>query len=33
VFVGRTGTTPKLVGAGGAVPTLAETEAAIDAAQ
>jgi protein-disulfide isomerase len=33
VFVGRTGTTPKLVGAAGSVPDLAQTEAAIDAAQ
>jgi len=33
VFVGKTGTTPKLVGAAGSVPDLAQTEAAIDAAQ
>jgi len=34
VFIGKNGTTPKVVaGAGGAVPSLAETEAAIDAAQ
>ena len=33
VFVGKTGTTPKLVGANGSVPDLAQTEAAIDAAQ
>jgi protein-disulfide isomerase len=33
VFVGKTGKTPKLVGASGSVPDLAQTEAAIDAAQ
>jgi protein-disulfide isomerase len=33
VFVGKAGTTPKLVGASGSVPDLAQTEAAIDAAQ
>ena len=33
VFVGKTGTTPKVVGANGSVPDLAQTEAAIDAAQ
>jgi protein-disulfide isomerase len=33
VFVGKTGATPKLVGANGTVPDLAQTEAAIDAAQ
>ena len=33
VFVGKTGSTPKLVGANGTVPDLAQTEAAIDAAQ
>jgi protein-disulfide isomerase len=33
VFVGKTGTTPKLVGASGTVPDLAQTVAAIDAAQ
>jgi protein-disulfide isomerase len=33
VFVGKTGSTPKLVGANGSVPDLAQTEAAIDAAQ
>jgi len=33
VFVGKTGTRPKLVGASGTVPDLAQTEAAIDAAQ
>jgi protein-disulfide isomerase len=33
VFVGKSGTTPKLVGPAGSVPDLKETEAAIDAAQ
>lgn len=33
VFVGKNGTKPKLVGAPGNVPDLAQTEAAIDAAQ
>jgi protein-disulfide isomerase len=33
VFVGKTGTTPKVVGTNGSVPDLAQTEAAIDAAQ
>jgi protein-disulfide isomerase len=33
VFVGKTGATPKLVGANGSVPTLAQTEQAITAAQ
>jgi protein-disulfide isomerase len=33
VFVGKTGTTPKRVGPAGGVPDLAQTEAAIDAAQ
>ncbi len=33
VFVGKNGTTPKIVGANGSVPDLAQTEAAIDAAQ
>jgi protein-disulfide isomerase len=33
VFVGKTGTKPKLVGAPGSVPTLAQTTQAIDAAQ
>lgn len=33
VFVGKTGTKPKLVGSAGSVPNLAQTEAAIDAAQ
>ena len=33
VFVGKTVTTQKLVGSSGAVPDLAQTEAAIDAAQ
>ena len=33
VFVGKTGSTPRLVGANGTVPDLAQTEAAINAAQ
>ena len=33
VFVGKNGTTPKVVGVNGNVPDLAQTEAAIDAAQ